>query len=860
MKNMDAMIKNMPDVQNYQESLKSLSERWNLLTLLGQMSNIGMDMSETRAAFDTLSNELLNSLAKENIKKLTSEIASKAQVAVDIVIRNLFERTADIGFLATDDDIREYLKLQANSLSPRDNSSSAADKKKLLHNRFKEYVAKYSVYENIILLDISGEPLIQLDLQNRIENTQREPLIDEVLTTNKEYVEIFRHTELCPKRDKTLIYAYRVKESNEPDAAPLGVLCLVFRFENEMKGVFSKLKSESDWCEIALLDSDGVVISSSDRYHIPLGLKLEKVLHEDYKIVRFLGREYISKTCATKGYQGYSGLGWSGHIMIPLQNAFGEQVQNGAQLDSKILFNLLSSSNLFSDELKSIPIQAESIQRELDVTVWNGNVQIANTKTGDNSFSKSLLHEISKTGSQTKKAFENSIEDLNKTVITSYLDMAKFQSSLAIDIMDRNLYERANDCRWWALTTYFRNALSKPEMTPDERCEIGSILEYINGLYTVYTLLFIFDKNGTIVAVSNKNNSNLINTKAQGSWVGQILNSKDSSKYLVSQFEKSSYYDGRHTYIYSAPILHMSDGEPVGGIGIVFDSEPQFSAILNDALPTLQNMDDTFAIFVDKNRNIISSTNSKYGVGGVLNIDSPAIFSVNSGCSHAEILSIDGKYYVAGATACSGYREYKVSDGYKNDVVAMVFILVGDATIKTEEKKAIKEYGYPRVTSGEETLDVSTFYIGDKLFAIESSNIICSINGQNITPILGSNQNFLGVATFNGKTIGVVSIDSFLGYNTQRGITNQTIIVLQTEEGDIFGVIADNIKDSPEVPRRTLRDCEITLAGGAVLTKYIVQPQSGDEKKEMLSILNVDTIYYLLNKRTDVVSPKQIQR
>ena len=30
----------------------------------------------------------------------------KASVAIDVLIRNLFERTADIGFLATDNDIR----------------------------------------------------------------------------------------------------------------------------------------------------------------------------------------------------------------------------------------------------------------------------------------------------------------------------------------------------------------------------------------------------------------------------------------------------------------------------------------------------------------------------------------------------------------------------------------------------------------------------------------------------------------------------------------------------------------------------------------------------------------------------------
>jgi hypothetical protein len=32
-------------------------------------------------------------------------------------------------------------------------------------------------------------------------------------------------------------------------------------------------------------------------------------------------------------------------------------------------------------------------------------------------------------------------------------------ASLAINIMDRNLYERANDCRWWALDPVIANFL-----------------------------------------------------------------------------------------------------------------------------------------------------------------------------------------------------------------------------------------------------------------------------------------------------------------------------------------------------------------------------------------------------------------
>ena len=55
------------------------------------------------------------------------------------------------------------------------------------------------------------------------------------------------------------------------------------------------------------------------------------------------------------------------------------------------------------------------------------------------------------------------------------------QAALAMDIMDRNLYERANDCRWWALTPDFRRILSQPSISRGELSKLESILEYINS-------------------------------------------------------------------------------------------------------------------------------------------------------------------------------------------------------------------------------------------------------------------------------------------------------------------------------------------------------------------------------------------
>ncbi len=94
-------------------------------------------------------------------------------------------------------------------------------------------------------------------------------------------------------------------------------------------------------------------------------------------------------------------------------------------------------------------------------------------------FAKTLLKEISATGVRTKDIFDASIENLHQTVITSLLHSNQSQAALAIDIMDRNLYERANDCRWWAVNPIFAKLLAQDRCTEDDAKTIGAILRLL---------------------------------------------------------------------------------------------------------------------------------------------------------------------------------------------------------------------------------------------------------------------------------------------------------------------------------------------------------------------------------------------
>ncbi len=138
--------------------------------------------------------------------------------------------------------------------------------------------------------------------------------------------------------------------------------------------------------------------------------------------------------------------------LIPLERAFeahadGEQPSCAAE----ILADLRATASKFSAALREIPRQADAVQRDLNHSVWNGSVRLSLGNGSNGTFAKALLREISNMGRKTKEVFERSIEELHETVVSSVLHDSRFLALLAIELLARNFYERANDCRWWAL-------------------------------------------------------------------------------------------------------------------------------------------------------------------------------------------------------------------------------------------------------------------------------------------------------------------------------------------------------------------------------------------------------------------------
>ncbi|MCT7570431.1 chemotaxis protein CheW [Aliarcobacter butzleri] len=841
------IIKYIEDVDKYKDELGTLSSSWDMLALLGQLGDINIDIGKTKENFLNLTSTLLNHLSFQQIKKVTQEMRFKSQVTIDVLIRNLFERTADIGFLATDDDIRLFLE---NFVSKYDENSLVI--KQEIQKKFKEYVSKYSVYFDIVLFDVHGKIVVRLNEDINLEKVDTS-FIQKVLNTSDDYIESYKYHDFLPQYKKSLVYSYKVTKSNDSGSKDLGVLALCFRFTDEMNAIFGNLLDAKNKECLTILDEDGYVIASSDKEHINLGVKLPIVLNENYKIVSYAGRDYIAKTCETNGYQGFYGLKWYGHIMIPLEYAFLSDELNSLVVDENIINSMMENEQHFSKELKEVFYNSKTIQDNLIRVIWNGNIVQSKLNSTNREFSRALLNEIGITGNKANSSLDN----LNQTIISSILKDCEFLSSLAIDIMDRNLYERANDCRWWALNSYFKEALDDYSTINEKKEEISSILKYINDLYTVYSNLIIFDKNGKIIAVSNEKEQYLIGKILTQDWVEKTLTLKDTSKYCVSKFEKTNLYENESTYIYCSAIRSFKDdNDVVGGIAIVFDSSAQFYTMLDEILPKDiygNKQKGVYAFFTDKNKQIIATTSINFEVNSYLDIDD-SFFKLKNGQNLSRIIEFRGNYYAVGVKCSSGYREYKSAvDDYKNDVLSFVFILIGKANsnVILSHSKTKFLTSQKREFTGE-TIELATFYLGKRLLAVNSKNVIESIGIEELQESIEMDKknHFKGMVLHKNKLISVLDIRDFVNEEIEDG-TLKNIILVEYDKDNVehcVGLLVSSLETICTVEEKSIQHIQNHFLGTGTLIESLVDIKDSEDSK-IAMLLNIKKLDDNFTKR-----------
>jgi hypothetical protein len=244
-------------------------------------------------------------------EKEADRLSEMSQTLVQLIVRNLYERTADVRWWATDEAL--YRCLESLDRASIDHAVERLGQ----INRF------YSVYLNLVLVGIDGTIMACSQPAHFPKvpgaDVSSLPWFKKAMVTKSgdQYVADDIFYDALHGDKLVAVYAASVRENGRKDGKIVGVLGVMFDWEDQAKTIVqtepSLSKDEWTRSRVILLDQNMRIIAASDNRGILLPFMLDEkgrqkghYVNADQELVAF---------AKTLGYQEYDGQGWYAAIV-----------------------------------------------------------------------------------------------------------------------------------------------------------------------------------------------------------------------------------------------------------------------------------------------------------------------------------------------------------------------------------------------------------------------------------------------------------------------------------------------------------------------------------------------------------------
>ncbi|WP_188260745.1 methyl-accepting chemotaxis protein [Azospirillum tabaci] len=221
-----------------------------------------------------------------------------------------------------------------------------------------------------------------------------------------------------------------------------------------------------------------------------------------------------------------------------------------------------------------------------------------------------------------------------------------------IEIIDRNLYERSCDVRWWATDSAVVDCAADP--TEESRQHASHRLSVILESYTVYLDLWIADLKGEVIATGRPGRYPGARGARVGdeAWFRQALATRNGGEFTVGDVARNGRLEDRVVATYATAIRRggETDGDPIGVLGIFFDWEPQAAAVVQGVRLEEEERSRSRCLLLDARHRVIASSDGR----GIL---SETVQLRRSGESMGHYADAAGRTY--GYALTPGYETYK---------------------------------------------------------------------------------------------------------------------------------------------------------------------------------------------------------
>jgi hypothetical protein len=227
----------------------------------------------------------------------------------------------------------------------------------------------------------------------------------------------------------------------------------------------------------------------------------------------------------------------------------------------------------------------------------------------------------------------------------------------AIDLIDRNLYERSCDVRWWATDSAVVEAAKNP--TADTLRFVSQRLGQILDSYTVYFDLVLADLDGRILANGRPQQwPHARGTVVAGStWFRSALATHSGTQFGFESVHASPLVGGQNVLVYSCTVRERGavHGRPLGVLGIVFRWDALGPETLKRIPLSPREAATTRAAIVDDSGRVLADPD-RQRIGDVLAFDGmEALFAQPRGAVTARI---NGTTWRIGHARSPGFETY----------------------------------------------------------------------------------------------------------------------------------------------------------------------------------------------------------
>lgn len=191
----------------------------------------------------------------------------------------------------------------------------------------------------------------------------------------------------------------------------------------------------------------------------------------------------------------------------------------------------------------------------------------------------------------------------------------------AIELIDRNLYERTCDVRWWATDSAVVNCALRHDAEASDHASrrLGVIL----NAYTVYLDLWLCDMKGAVIANGRPGQYRVQGANvAHEAWFQRGVALSSGDEYVAADVTTQKHLDGAQVATYCASIRENgeADGAPIGVLAIHFDWQPQAKAIVEGIRLSPDERERTQVMLVDGHHRIIASSDSTMKLGDKISL------------------------------------------------------------------------------------------------------------------------------------------------------------------------------------------------------------------------------------------------